>query len=128
MLGDPRRPAGTSTAQPSASGGAPRVPQIAPRRPQSPQQQQRAAGRDPLQPYINHGASAASHAKHMLIGIDKTKLETTVKTHELVALLEHVITGGFGGPASEKMAADLKSMYDSAVAANEKSATEGQQP
>ena len=120
MLGDPRRAPGSTPPQPDTA----RHPQIPPRRPQ-PQQQARVAARDPRQPYINHGASLASLAKHMISGIDKSKLETTVKTHELVLLLEHVVTMGFGSEASQKMASELKTIYDSAVAANEKMATEG---
>jgi hypothetical protein len=122
MLGDPRRPPG---ATPSPSGPA-RIPQIAPRRPAQPvQPQPRAPSRTPRQPYINHSASLASLARHLMMGIDKSKLETTVKTHELVALLEHVITIGFGSAAAEKMAAELKASYDAATAANEKTAAEG---
>ena len=122
MLGDPRRAPGSG---PDVPPGPARTPQIPARRPIAPQQQARAAARDPRQPYINHGASLASLAKHMISGIDKSKLETTVKTHELVLLLEHVVTMGFGSEASQKMASELKTIYDSAVAANEKMATEG---
>ena len=121
MLGDPRRAPGSTPPQPNTA----RTPQIPSRQPQRPQQQARAAARDPRQPYINHGASLASLAKHMIAGIDKTQLETTVKTHELVLLLEHVVTMGFGSEASQKMASELAAAYDAATSANEKSANEG---
>lgn len=120
MLGDPRRPPGAGPDLPPTA----RIPAI-PRRPVQPQQRARMAGRDPQQPYVNQSASLASLARHMFMGIDKSKLETTVKTHELVLLLEHVMTIGFGGEASQKMAAELKTIYDTAVASNQAMATEG---
>ena len=103
----------------------PRTPQIPPRG-----GQQRAApqaqrpGRDARQPYINHHANLGALAKHMLIGIDKSQITTTVKTHELVGLLEQVIALGFGNAATEKMASTLYAAYQGAMAANEKQATE----
>jgi hypothetical protein len=120
MLGDPRRPPGSIPPQ----SGSARIPTIPPRAPQRPQQPVRGA-RDPRQPYVNVGASLASLARHMMTGIDKSKLETTVKTHELALLLEHVMTMGFGGEAAQKVSAELKASYDAARAANEKTATEG---
>jgi hypothetical protein len=105
----------------------PRIPTIPPR-----SQRRRTAapmaqrpGRDPEHPYIDHHAGFANLAKHLRMGLDMSRLETVVNTHQLALILDTMIGIGLGGEAAQQFQADLAAAHAAAMAAQEDRAAKG---
>lgn len=104
-----------------------RIPQIPPRgqprRTATPMAER--PDRDPVRPYVDHRASVASLARHMRLGLDMSKLNTTVSTHQLALILDTMLGVGFRGEQSVQFEADLQAATAAAMAAQQERAEKG---